>query len=98
MFNKSSRFTNGGTTDLGPKFLGWWERTNVSQEYDDVFIEIDATTDRRPDIIAKRYLGSETMQWLVLQYNAIIDLETELTVGTKIRLPSVKRALSIMAR
>jgi hypothetical protein len=95
--NNNGRFVNGGTTEMNGRSLGWWERKTIPRAIDDLYITIDATLDRRPDLIAKRYLGSETRMWLVLQYNNIVDIETELTVGTTIVLPSPKRSVDLIS-
>jgi len=95
MLNKNGRFINGGTVQFAGDFLGWWERRVIPQQIDDQFIELDAVYEKRPDLIARAFLSDERMMWLVLQYNNVIDVETELLAGTVIRLPHPKRIVEL---
>lgn len=87
----NSRYVQGGTTTVFPKRLGFWERTVIPQQDDDLFITIDSRQDRRPDLIAFDYYNAAELGWLVLQYNNIVDLNLELRTGAEIRLPSPDR-------
>lgn len=86
-----SRYTQGGESDKYPTRVGWWERKELPSNDTDVFVTILPTEAGRPDRIAYRVYGKAGLQWLVLQYNAIVDTETELTVGTTLRLPNPRR-------
>lgn len=98
--SKSSRYTQGGTTDRYQKRVGWWERKIFTQDDTDIIITILPDEDRRPDKVANRVYGRQgALQWLVLQYNNIVDIETEFRTGTDIRLPSARRVnLDIMTQ
>lgn len=97
MIDSSGRFINGGSVETSGNFLKWWNRINIQQGIDDRFIEIDASLEKRPDLIARQFIGRESAMWLVLQYNNIIDIETELLSGTIIRLPSGSRTLNLIS-
>jgi len=86
-----SRYVQGGQTDVYPDRVGWWERRPLPKADSDFTIEIQPGEDRRPDLVAARVYGRTNLEWLVLQYNAIVDVETEFTTGTEIRLPTPRR-------
>lgn len=96
---RESRYVQGGTTDRFPNRVGWWERKPLPKSDTDITIIIESSEDRRPDLVAARVYGKANLQWLVLQYNAIVDIETEFTTGTEIRLPQPRRvALDILTQ
>lgn len=90
MRKKNSRLLQGGTTDVFKERLGWWERRTD--------IERDVITDReftvtkeyehKPHLIAKVLLGREDLDWLILQYNNIVDVMEEIVVGRTLLCPS----------
>lgn len=95
----SSRYTQGGTADIFPTRVGWFERRELEKDDTDIFIEIRPGEDRRPDLIAFNVYKRANLAWVVLQFNNIVDVETELTTGTTIRLPSLRRlTLDILSR
>lgn len=94
--NKSSEFTksryvHGGITDVYPTRLGWWSRRKLQKSDDDIFIVIDARSNRRPWIVADDYYGQHNLEWLILQYNNILDPNVEFVTGTTIRIPTAQR-------
>jgi len=95
----TSRYTQGGTADIYPTRVGWWERRVLEKDDTDIFIEISPGEDRRADMIAYNIYKRANLGWVVLQFNHIVDPEVELTVGTTIRLPSLRRlTLDILSR
>lgn len=96
---EDTRYTQGGTVTTYPRRLGWWERRPIQQQDDDLFVTVSNRQARRPDLIAYDYYRNSNLAWLVLQYNNIVDLNTELLEGTEIRLPDRQRVLlSILTR
>jgi hypothetical protein len=94
---RRSRYTQGGSTDVFPDRLGWWERRTIRQRDDDNFRTITGQEAGRPDLIAFNAYGDASLAWLVLQYNNIVDNVVELAEGTEIRLPPKERvSLSIL--
>lgn len=96
---KNSRYIQGGLTQPSQSRLGWWERDIIPTADDDVSFNITVDFAQRPDMIAFAIYDNPNLAWLVLQYNTIQDIETELVVGKTIKLPSRNRVLtSILAR
>lgn len=95
---KRSRMLNGGTTEVKGNKLGWWERKALEKDpATDIVVTITPVLERRPHAIAYKFFGKSVLFWLVLQYNNIVDVEEELTLGTEIVLPSRNRALSLLS-
>lgn len=96
---KNSRYIQGGLTQPKPGRLGWWERDIIPTAEDDITFVVTVDFAQRPDMIAYAAYDNPTLAWLVLQYNTIQDVETELVVGKTIKLPSRNRVLtSILSR
>lgn len=92
--SSSSRYTQGGETDVFRTRLGWWERTLFNRDPSDVSVIVTSVTAGRPDLIAFNLYQKANLQWLVLQYNNIVDVNTEIVVGAKLTLPSPSRLQS----
>lgn len=95
LLKRYSRQRQGGETDIFKKRLGWWERrTDIPKDQvDDIRFTIESMHEFRPDIVAFVTYGRADLEWLVLQYNNIVDINEEFKAGTVINLPSVNRAL-----
>ncbi len=92
MRKKNSRYLQGGTTEVFKERLGWWERTDIpDNQFDDTVFTISKRYEHRPYLVAKIFLGREDLEWLVLQYNEIVDIMEEFVVGREIRIPSKSR-------
>ena len=91
--NRLSRYVQGGLTDQYSNRAGWWERYPLEKRPDDIRHTITSTEAHRPDLIAYNEYGKATLQWLVLQYNAIVDQNTELNAGDVILLPTQRRVM-----
>lgn len=89
--NKSSRYVNGGLTDKYAKRLGWWDRYQFSYDDTDLVITLSTKYDQRPDLVSYDIYGTANYEWVVLQYNNILDIVTEFVVGKDIRLPTFER-------
>lgn len=89
--SRIGRYKQGGTTDILPSRLGWWERRAFSSSFDDITVKITPTYISRPDLIAFDVYGRANLMWVVLQYNNIVDIHEELVEGRTIKLPSVRR-------
>jgi len=86
-----SRYTQGGVTDRYKTRVGWWERRIFTQSDNDRAEVILSHESRRPDLVATRVYGRPTLAWFVLQYNNIVDIETEFLAGAELRLPTERR-------
>jgi len=94
-----SRYVQGGETDRFSNRLGWWERRVIPHDDNDYRITIARFEEGRPDLISHGAYGTAKYAWLVLQYNNIVDLNTELTAGTETLLPDEARlVLDILTR
>ena len=92
--NRESRYVQGGDTDVFENRLGWWERDIATFVPDstDIILTIGPQYDRRPDKLAFQLYGRANLQWLVLQYNSIVDINEEFIAGKEIRVPDPSRA------
>lgn len=91
--NKRTRYTQGGTTERFTNRLGWWERKIMPKMDTDIEFLVSGKYVGRPSLIAKDVYGSDFYSWIVLQYNTILDIDTELTEGTIITLPAPDRII-----
>lgn len=91
---RSSRLVQGGLTDKYNNRLGWWERYRFPTSNSDVRYIIPQSRDRRPDLVAKDVYNQVKLSWLVLQYNNIIDIETEFRAGRELLLPTQQRVMA----
>lgn len=91
-----SRYTQGGLTDIFRSRLGWWERRFFVKANDDVTFHVHKRYEGRADIIAFAALGDEKLDWLVLQYNNIVDPAEELKVGSVLKLPTRARVTQLL--
>ena len=90
----SGRYIQGGGVESYPKRIGWWERTVMEFDNSDVEFEIIPKYNKRPDLLAYDVYGSARLMWLVLQFNTIVDINTEFITGKTIRLPLRSRVYS----
>jgi hypothetical protein len=96
---RNSRYVQGGDTDKYKIKLGWWERKIFDKYDNDLITTISPKENKRPDLIAKRIYNNVNLGCLILQYNNIVDIETELTTGVEIRLPTPRRvSLDILTK
>lgn len=96
---RRSRYVHGGITDVHPTRLGWWKRTPIPKADDDIFITINSRYHKRPWMVAHDYYTEHNYEWLILQYNSILDINDEFVIGKVIRIPSPQRlGLEIMTR
>lgn len=89
--NSRGRYSQGGTTDRYPTRLGWWDRRTLPKSDTDIIITIDARYQYRPWMVAYDYYGSESLEWVILQYNNILDTMEEFGQGVVITIPTSAR-------
>jgi len=90
---KFSRYVQGGQTFRTDVRLKWWERRKLEKRDTDLFFEITPKYAGRPDLIAFDVYNNVALNWLVLQYNTIMDINLELIAGKTIRLPTPERVI-----
>lgn len=89
---RMSRYLQGGSSEIVGDKIAWWERKDIpKQPIDDIRIVLDMLYAGRPDLIAEDYYGTTELEWLVLQYNDIIDINEEFVYGKAITIPSNAR-------
>ena len=86
-----SRYVQGGQTERYPTRLGWWTRRTLPTSDTDIQVTIDVRTHQRPWVVAYDVYGSEELEWVVLQYNNILDVTEEFVFGRTIILPTAQR-------
>jgi len=91
--DKQSRYVQGGETNVYSNRLGWWERETIPTADDDIEVNIVARYDGRPDLMAFDLYGKAAYMWVILQFNGILDINTEFTKGTVLRVPSYQRTV-----
>jgi hypothetical protein len=93
MRKKNSRMLQGGTTEVYKDRLGWYEkRTDVPKDqYDDIVFTITKKYEYKPWLVAQIFLDRADLEWLVLEYNDIVDIMQEFVVGRVINIPSRSR-------
>lgn len=91
---KKSRYSQGGVTELKGNKLGWWEREPIPRRDDDITYVISPEESRRPDLVAYKFWNQSALQWIVLQYNNIVDVNEEFIAGKTIVLPPYSRVVT----
>ena len=98
-YQGESRFVQGGKVTIKKKAVGWWERSPFLSKRadDDIIIEsLPAQYNGRPDLLAYDMYGSNNLEWLVLQYNKIVDINEEFATGARLVLPTKFRVYNSM--
>ena len=97
--NANGRYVQGGLTDSYRNRLGWWERFPLEKQTDDLVVTITKDNEGRPDLVSFMIYKRANLMWLVLQYNNIVDINTEFVVGKRLVLPTPQRVqTSIMSQ
>jgi len=89
--NSNSRYLKGGRADILQDKIGWWDRTIFDKSVDDVQLLIGSKYHKRPHLVAFDIYGKSELMWFILQYNNIIDVNTEFVNGVTITLPLPRR-------
>lgn len=89
---RGGRYVQGGSvTVTGGNKLGWWERKILPRDNSDIPFTITPKYAQRPDRLAFDLYGRADLQWFILQYNNVVDLYLDFTVGKTIVLPTKAR-------
>ncbi len=90
---RQSRYIRGGDTDIIGNKLGWWERYDLDDnQNDDIFISsLPKVYEFRPDLLAFDVYKRNDFDWIILQYNNIVDIYEEFIAGSSLLLPSQSR-------
>lgn len=100
--NRNSRYVQGGTSTVTQKSVGWWERnpTFSVRAVDDITVlALPMVYEGRADLLAHDLYGRSDLEWVILQYNNIVDVTEEFVAGATIVAPSKARVFgSILSK
>lgn len=88
---RESRYFQGGRCDITPNTIEWWESYDFKRSPTDIEIVITPKYAKRPDLLAHDAYGKSWLDWFVLQYNNIVDLNEEFVEGCTLVLPTRQR-------
>ena len=86
-----TRYTFGGTTVQNAVGTGAWTRKIFERRNDDIMVTLTAQTSTHWNMITYQLYGDDSLGWLVLQYNNVIDPVEELAPGVVIAMPHPSR-------
>lgn len=92
--SKESRYVQGGESTINQKSVGWWERDltiSVRSNGDYEIESLPVVYHGRPDLLSYDLYGHNNLEWLILQYNNIVDINEEFVAGATIYAPSKSR-------
>lgn len=85
----NSRVLQGGDSEVRGNKVGWWDKKDISgSDINETVYEITNVTAGRPDLVAYEYYSTTELEWVILQYNNIVDIKEEFVLGRKILIPS----------
>lgn len=94
-----SRYVQGGDTQKFADRIGYWQRRIIPRHDTDETIILEAKYDRKPWLLAHDKYQDVELMWVILQYNTILDIETEFVAGVELRLPTATRLfMDILSR
>lgn len=97
--NKTSRYVQGGLTEVGPIGLEWWGRFSLPRDdTTDLSYTIDETTNGRLDKVAYGFYNDPSLWWIIAQYNNLLDPYTEAFSGRILTIPSHERVTLLMTQ
>jgi hypothetical protein len=88
---RTSRYVQGGLTEVGPVGLEWWEAYDFPTDPSDLLYVVEQKYQNRLDLIANVFYADWTLWWIIAQYNNILDPYSEITSGTILILPTKTR-------
>lgn len=96
VLNRTSRYVCGGTTEVSPTSIEWFERTSIPFADDDVVFVVTEELSGRLDMIAKIFLGDQKLWWLIAMHNNILDVNLEVSTGVILSIPTRERAQTFL--
>lgn len=93
---QNSRYVVGGETEVNQVALEWWERTVFTIDSSDTTYTVEDKVAGRLDLIAKAYLGDDSLWWLIAQYNMVLDPFGEIVAGRVLRIPTPARVKTML--
>lgn len=59
-------------------------------------VTVDASTEANLPYLAEKYLGTSRLWWAILMYNGLLDPIEDITIGTKLAIPSRSSLITIL--
>ncbi len=99
-FKPLNRYTNGIVTFTrnNQKFLVLREPLDLPLDNTDVLVTITQDIARRPDLISFKAYGNPDFWWVIYEYNGIRDPVFDLKSGQILRIPTLERVNSAIAK
>jgi hypothetical protein len=91
LLKRGSRLLQGGETSIDGNKLGWWEKKFFPDDTTDGTFIITKNYEYKPAYLAEIVYGRSDLEWVILQYNGIVDVAEEFKQGLLIKLPSPQR-------
>lgn len=88
---RNSRLLQGGDTEINGDKLGWWDKAITQTDISDGIFTITPQFSGRPYYLAEVLYGRSDLEWVILQYNNIVDVTTEFVTGNILTLPHPQR-------
>ena len=96
--SKTSRFVQGGLTEVGEIGLEWWNRFNFPTDASDLVYTIEDQFTGRIDLIAYAFYSEPRYWWVIAQYNNILDAYSEIVPGRVLYIPTLDRLQLLMSQ
>lgn len=97
--SKTSRYVQGGLTEVGPIGLEWWGRFSLPRDdASDLLYTIDETTNGRLDKVAYGFYNDPSLWWIIAQYNNLLDPYEEAFANRILTIPSPERVELLMTQ
>lgn len=94
---KNGRYVLGGQTEVSAGFVEWWEPVDMPKDPSDIGYYLEAKYVGRPDLLAFAWFGDVGLEWVIPQFNNILDPAEELVEGKFLLIPSREKLNSIQS-
>jgi hypothetical protein len=93
---KTSRYVQGGQTEVGAIGLEWWNKFNFPKDGSDLIYIVEQRFEGRLDLIANAFYNDPKLFWFIGQYNDILDPFAEIVVNRQLVIPTLERVQLLM--
>lgn len=94
--SKTSRYVQGGQTEIGAIGLEWWNKFNFPKDASDLIYTVEQRFEGRLDLIANAFYNDPRLFWFIAQYNNILDPYAEIVVNRQLVIPTLERVQLLM--